>query len=117
MRITSELWVAAFLRQHNAERVIAHQVQKGAPEAGAILIIQDHLDHRFSLFLPVPQMFAAGGAATGRAFEQVLSAVSREQIIARLDGEARMDSDFWVVEIEWPGQTPPPGVDVIDTSG
>ena len=116
MRVTSELWVAAFLRQHNAERVIAHQLQKGAQEAGAILIIQDHLDHSYSLFLPVPQMFADGAGAAERAFEQVLSMVDRETISARLEGEARMDPDFWVVEIECSDQTPPPGLDVIDTS-
>lgn len=36
----------------------------------------------------------------GRLFEQILEKVPRSDITARLEREARMDPDYWMVEVD-----------------
>ena len=99
MRVTSELFVSALVRQTFSENGFAAVSRKGAAEAGAILVIADLRNGQYDLYAPAPQSFFEEGGQD-RFFEQVLSAASREEIDVRLDREARMDPDFWVVEIE-----------------
>ncbi|MDN3719746.1 DUF1491 family protein [Roseibium salinum] len=73
--------------------------KRGAAEAGAVFVSVDRLDGRFDLYGPAPQsMFS--DLPDGRLFEQVLSQVGREGLDERLRSEARMDPDYWLVEIE-----------------
>ncbi|MEP3430919.1 MAG: DUF1491 family protein [Roseibium sp.] len=99
MRVTSDFFVSAFVRKVFGEGGFASIAKKGAPEAGVILILVDRLDGSFDLYGPAPQaMFS--DQPQGRLFEQVFSTVDRETIDQRLANEARMDPDFWVVEVE-----------------
>lgn len=99
MRVTSDFFVSAFVRKVFGEGGFAAIAKKGAPEAGVILILVDRLDGSFDLYGPAPQaMFS--DQPQGRLFEQVFLTVDRETIDQRLANEARMDPDFWVVEVE-----------------
>ncbi|NVK33143.1 MAG: DUF1491 family protein [Rhodobacteraceae bacterium] len=99
MRVTSEFYVTALVRRIFADNGFAAISQKGSPEAGAIYIIVDRLDGSFDFYGPAPQaMFMA--LPDGRLFEKLMSSVERDKITERVSREARMDPDFWVVEIE-----------------
>lgn len=68
-------------------------------EAGAVFVSVDRLDGLFDLYGPAPQsMFSE--LPNGRLFEQLFSSVERETLQERLNSEARMDPDYWLVEIE-----------------
>lgn len=99
MRVTSELFVSALVRQTFSKNGFAAVTRKGAAEAGAILIIVDRRDGSYDLYAPAPQAFFEEGDQ-GRLFEQALSLVTRDDIEKRLESETRMDPDFWVVEVE-----------------
>jgi hypothetical protein len=99
MRVTSELFVSALIRQTFSGNGFAAVIRKGAVEAGAILVIVDRLDGTYDLYAPAPQAFFEDGDL-GRLFENALSSVRREDVEKRLESEARMDPDFWVVEVE-----------------
>lgn len=99
MRVTSELFVAALVRQVFSGNGFAAVSRRGAAEAGAILVVVDRLDGSCDLYTPAPQALFDDSDG-GRLFELRLSAAGREEIRNHLDAEARMDPDFWVVEIE-----------------
>lgn len=99
MRVTSDFFVSALVRGIFANNGFAAIPRKGAAEAGAIFVIVDRLDGSLDLYGPAPQsMFAE--QPQGRLFERVLSSVDRTVVTDRLNREARMDPDFWIVEID-----------------
>lgn len=99
MRITSDFFVTALVRRIFSENGFAAISRKGAPEAGAIFVVVDRLDGSFDFYGPAPQaMFME--QPQGRLFEQVLAKAQRDAITQKLEREARMDPDYWVVEIE-----------------
>ncbi|MDD7909160.1 DUF1491 family protein [Pseudovibrio exalbescens] len=100
MRVTSEFWVTAYIRKCFAAGAFAGILKRGATEAGAIFVSIDRLDGTYDLFGPAPQSFFAEEKPLDREFEQLLSGVDRFEIITRLEKEARMDDDFWQVEVE-----------------
>ena len=55
MRVTSGLWVAAYVRRCHSEGAFAVVVRRGAEEAGAITVTVDRLDGTSDLYLPAPQ--------------------------------------------------------------
>ncbi|MBO6859233.1 DUF1491 family protein [Roseibium sp.] len=99
MRVTSEFFVSALVRRVFGEGGFAAVSRKGAPEAGAVFICVDRLDGSFDFYGPAPQaMFSS--LPQGRLFESVFERADRETIDARLVSEARMDPDYWLVDIE-----------------
>lgn len=99
MRVTSDFFVSALVRGIFSNNGFAAIPRKGAAEAGAIFIIVDRLDGSLDLYGPAPQsMFTE--LPQGRLFERVLTSVDRAVVTDRLDREARMDPDFWIVEID-----------------
>ncbi|MCV0427425.1 MAG: DUF1491 family protein [Roseibium sp.] len=99
MRVTSEFFVSALVRRIFGEGGFAAVSRKGAMEAGAVFVCVDRLDGRFDFYGPAPQaMFS--DLPQGRLFERLFSQVERAEIDARLTSEARMDPDYWLVEIE-----------------
>lgn len=100
MRVTSQFWVSAYTRRCFGEGAFAGIRRKGAEEAGAIFIVVDWMDSTFDVYGPAPQSFFEEEKPLDREFEQILSRVAREDVEARFTKEARMDPDFWVVEIE-----------------
>lgn len=104
MRVTSDFFVSALVRKTFTGNGFAAISKRGSPEAGAIFIVVDRLDGTLDLYGPAPQaMFAE--QPQDRLFEKLFSETDREAISARLEREARMDPDYWVVEVEaWDGK-------------
>lgn len=100
MRVTSGLWVAAFIRRCQVEGVVAVLSRRGAEEAGAIAVVVDRLDGRQDLYLPAPQTAFGEEAVIDRLFQKVLAEVDAPTIRERIDRERRFDPDLWVVEVE-----------------
>ncbi len=99
MRVTSDFFVSALVRRVFGEGGFAAVSRRGAQEAGAVFVCVDRLDGTFDLYGPAPQaMFAE--QPLGRLFEKLFSEAGREAVDARLASEARMDPDYWLVEIE-----------------
>lgn len=100
-RLQSHVWVAAFIRAENAAGAHAVVGRRGAAEAGAIFVAQEHADGTVTVFSPAPQTMASPQAGMGgRAFERVLerapSAAAREW----LEKQIRFDGDCWIVETD-----------------
>ncbi len=101
MRVTSEFWTSAYRRRIGAYGTFATVLRKGALEAGAIFILVNRMDGTFDLYGPAPQyMFSVGNEDIERKFECLMTGVSQSDIDKKLASEARMDPDFWVVEVE-----------------
>jgi len=100
MRVTSGLWVGAFIRRCFAEGAMAAVVRHGADEAGAILIIIDRLDETADLYGPAPQSAFVESRPVDRLFQVLMSKVDRAAIDDRIAEELRFDPDIWIVEVE-----------------
>nr|WP_319389710.1 DUF1491 family protein [uncultured Cohaesibacter sp.] len=102
MRLTSDLWVSAYLRRRNSAGKPSVLVRRGAREAGAIFVRVDRLDGMHDLYEPASQLsYSEENSRLGdRLFRRCLEAVSTFDIMDRLEKEEKFDSDFWVVETE-----------------
>jgi hypothetical protein len=100
MRVTSALWVGAFIRRCFAEGSVAAVVRHGADEAGAILVVVDRLDRTADLYGPAPQSVFAESRPSDRLFQLLLERSEREAIDARIASELRFDPDLWIIEVE-----------------
>lgn len=100
MRVTSALWVGAYLRRCFAQGAIATVARHGIDEAGAILIVVDRLNDTVDLYGPAPQSAFADSRPSDRLFQIVMEKSERSAIDARIASELRFDPDLWVVEIE-----------------
>jgi len=99
MRVTSDFFVSALVRKTFNGSGFAAVSKRGAAEAGAIFVVVDRLDGTLDLYGPAPQaMFS--DHPQGRLFEKILDRTDKTAIDGRLDREARMDPDYWVVDIE-----------------
>jgi len=99
-RLQSHVWVAAFLRNEAAAGANAVLARRGQAEAGAIFVVQDHLDGMVSVYGPAPQSMARSDTPYGRPFELALDRA--DAITARewLERQVRFDPDCWIVETE-----------------
>ena len=100
MRLRADFWVSAYLRRCDIEGVVAVLRRRGAPEAGAVYIKLDRLDHRTAVYGPAPQSEIDGLG------ERAFLRLHKEEWIDSLDAEARLkrvigfDADIWIVEVE-----------------
>jgi hypothetical protein len=101
MRLTSDFFVSAYIRQCGIEGVFAGLRRRGGAEAGAIFIVVDLLDGTGVIYGPAPQTSYEEGPAE-RAFTRLHKApvLERPEIEARLEKEIAFDSDCWIVEVE-----------------
>ncbi|HVZ13909.1 MAG TPA: DUF1491 family protein [Bauldia sp.] len=100
MRVTSALWVGAYVRRCYAEGAPAAVMKRGAEEAGAIFVIADRLDGTGDLYAPAPQASFDEGEPGDRLFQMVAPAAPLPEINERLEREKRFDPDLWVVAVE-----------------
>jgi hypothetical protein len=100
LRLTSGVWVAAFIRRYNGAGASAALMHHGAEEAGAIFIVVDRLDGTADLYAPAPQSSFDDARPSDRKFQRVLEDASGSDIATRLDREKRFDPDLWIVAIE-----------------
>lgn len=103
-RLKSSIFVSAIIRNVNANGGFAAVLRHGSDEAGAIFIsVMGSVAEGNALYAQVPQAILAereDAAAGGRYFEMVGSGLSPDELDARFQKEARMDPDFWVLEVE-----------------
>jgi hypothetical protein len=106
MRITSELWVKAFLRRVMADGHFAAVVRHGDNTAGAIFVKVIRRDRMARVFGPAHSGFETRDGS--RAFVALLdgAAVDEAQVDDALAREQRFDSDLWVIEVETPDGDP-----------
>ena len=103
MRVKTELWVKAYLRQRQSAGAFAAVVAHGHDDAGAVLIKISRLDGHAALYGPAPMSFAAASPSDGeRRFARQHDAEwvddrAADEIIAR---QRSYDSDIWVIEVE-----------------
>lgn len=100
MRLTSGLWVAAYVRRAFVEGAFAAVVRRGAEEAGAIFVVVDWLDGTVDLYGPAPQTAFDDSKPSDRLFSRIGDRIDRLALQERLASEMRFDPDVWVVEIE-----------------
>ncbi len=100
MRVTSALWVGAYVRRCYAEGAFAAVLRKGAEEAGAIMVVVDRLDGTSDLYAPAPQSFFDEARPADRLFQRVLDRATSEAVRESIDRETRFDPDVWVVAVE-----------------
>jgi hypothetical protein len=96
-RLTSAIWVSAYLRQAAHDGLVAVLRRRGAAEAGAIFVKLDRLDGTAVLYGPAPQALADEGGA--RRFQLILDS-DPGSIEERVTRELRFDTDLWLVEVE-----------------
>jgi hypothetical protein len=99
MRLTSEFWVSQLVRRANKDGFAA-VMRKGAAEAGSIFIRVRRRSGMTDLYGPSPQTEYETDKPQDRLFALILEAAPDAEIDAKLEREARFDSDLWIVEIE-----------------
>ena len=100
MRVTSSLWVAAFVRRCYGEGAPAVVMRRGAEEAGAIFVIVDRLDGTSDLYGPAPQAEFSVAAPSDRLFQQVRQGIDADAVREAIARETRFDPDVWVLAVE-----------------
>ncbi len=99
-RVTSRLWVDAYVRRIAAEGNYGCVVKRGAESAGAIFIILNHLNGQYSLYGPAPQSLMNNDGRWHRLFSELISRQEESVLLARMQREEKFDSDLWIVENE-----------------
>lgn len=111
MRLKSELWVRACIRQCAAAGLWAVVARRGDPDAGTVFVRVDLLDGRVRLFGPA--LGSAFDEAGDRRWTEISAAgaMTGEEAGAYLDRRAASDPDLWIVDIESrTGEAPLAGV-------
>lgn len=109
-RLSSDLWVSAYLRQCRLNGSFAYLAKRGATAAGAIFIKNVPLGGSVKLYGPAPQSEFPdhddedrSSAQDSRIFELILTGAD-EEIETRLSKEKKFDPDIWIVEVEGPSE-------------
>ena len=94
MRLTSEIWIAAYRKRLELAGIPAFVVRRGDASAGAVLVKLATLDGRASIYQRsvVP--------ATGGRIWMTLTEGSEAEVDAAIDRQTGRDPDLWVIEIE-----------------
>ena len=100
MRVTSSLWVGAYVRRCFAEGAFAAVVRHGAEEAGAIFVVVDRLNGSADLYGPAPQATFIESRPSERMFQRIAAEEPLVAVNARIEREAQFDPDLWVVSID-----------------
>ena len=102
MRLRSDIWVSAYIRQCAVEGVPAVLRRRGAAEAGAIFVKVDRLDGTCALYGPAPQTAFSAEDSGARRFVRLHPAdtLPVSDAEAKLAREVTFDPDVWIVEAE-----------------
>ena len=100
MRLTSEFWVSALVRRVFHEGGYAAIERKGAAEAGSIFVKSRSRDGLSDLYGPAPQTVYDTEKPQERAFILLLEKSDDQVLDAKLEREAKFDSDLWIVDLE-----------------
>ncbi|MFN3259287.1 MAG: DUF1491 family protein [Pikeienuella sp.] len=95
-RLTTDLWVSAYLARLRFAAIPAYLAAKGDPTAGAVAVKVATMDGRASVFV------RAYGAEGERVWSPLVEAAEEAEAEAALARQRRFDPDLWIVEIEDP---------------
>lgn len=101
LRLTSDLWVQAYLRQCRLDGAFGYLANRGSEAAGAIFIKIVQPGGQVDLYGPAPQSIVTEEQLDrdSRLFELILSGLDAD-IDTKLNSERKFDPDIWIVEIE-----------------
>ncbi len=105
-RLTTDLWVSAYLARLRGEAIPAYLAAKGDPTAGAVAVKVATMDGRASVFV------RAYGPDGGRIWAPLVEAAPEAEADAALGRQRGFDPDLWIVEIE-----DPKGRSLLDAEG
>ncbi|MEP1442991.1 MAG: DUF1491 family protein [Hyphomicrobiales bacterium] len=101
MRLSSEFWVSAYIRQCQSDGDFAALSKRGVSHGGAVFVLINRLDGTNDLYGPAPQSLLDGSHDVNeRVFYKLISQGSQEDLDTQLGKEQRFDTDLWVVERE-----------------
>lgn len=100
MRLKSEIWVKAYIRQCAVNGAPAVVVRRGQSDGGAIFIKVNLLDGRVALYGPAPA--GLEGSDTDRRWMPCFSGEPGSEAGAAeyIERQIGFDPDIWVVEVE-----------------
>ena len=93
-RLTSEIWVAAYLTRLRLAGIPAFVVQRGDHTAGAVLVKLNTLDGQAKCFQRSFDMM------TGERQWMTLTEGDEAEVDASVAAQRGFDPDLWVIEIE-----------------
>lgn len=94
MRLTADIWVAAYLARLRLEAIPAYVMRRGDATAGAVLVKVATLDGRAQLWGRVPDLMSGE-----RRWERMAEGPEAE-VEASVTRQAGFDPDLWVIEVE-----------------
>jgi hypothetical protein len=98
-RLKTAIWVDAFLRTAMINGNFGAIINKGAEEAGSVLIVVNRLDGTHDLLEPPPGP-AYDDSGTRRFVKVTSTALSWSEISQHIAKKRKFDRDLWVVEVE-----------------
>ncbi|WP_274629694.1 DUF1491 family protein [Arvimicrobium flavum] len=100
MRLTTDFWVSALIRNVFRQGGFAAVLRRGATEAGAVFVTVRNRYGQVTLYGPAAQASYDTAKPDDRLFSVLMSEAEEEAVEQRLAKEARFDPDIWVVELE-----------------
>jgi len=101
MRVTTDFFATALLRQIRVAGGFAYLVRRGAQEAGALFIVHYQKEGHLDLYGPAPQsLYHSPYESDERLFIHLIEAGDNETLRLRLEKELDFDPDIWLIEIE-----------------
>ncbi len=98
-RLKTEIWVQAFLRRCQGEGKFGAVLHRGHADAGALMVVINHLDGTHSLLGPPPG--PAYDDEGNRLFEKRSNApLAWSDVNEKIQRARSFDHDLWVIEIE-----------------
>jgi len=94
MRLTSDIWVSAYLARLRQIAVPAFVVRKGDTTAGAVLVKLNTLDGQATCYQ------RSFDLATGTRQWAVLTSGSEQDVDQSVMRQTSFDPDLWVIEVE-----------------
>lgn len=94
IRLTADLWVAAYLNRLRLADIPAFVVRRGDATAGAVLVKLNKLDGRAALWQRTVDLM------TGDRRWVVLAEGPEADIDASVERQRGFDPDLWVIEVE-----------------
>lgn len=102
MRLKSQIFASAMVRQANAAGGFAAILKSGSEEAGAIFIVHLKAPDKADFYGPAPQALIDDGNAGERFFECLGTDLQPFALREAIDRQVRFDPDCWIVEVETP---------------
>lgn len=100
MRLKSEVWVKAYIRNCAGRGSQAVVVRHGDDDAGAIFVRINRLDGTSALYGPAPAGFSDGDSERRWSPCLATDVASDGDVEVYLERQARADPDLWIIEVE-----------------